>query len=311
MSSSVSMSQNKQGQWAKEFDDLAEAFSGAFLFGTPLLFTMEMWWIGTYSELWRLLVFLGLALLVNTVLAYMAGFKQENTFFAAIMQAIEAVAVGAIASTIVLLVLNRITLDEPLDSILGKIVIQTIPLSIGASAANALLNRGGGGQQGNNGGGNGSNGGAQGGQSNSRKMGRFQAILLTLGAGVSGGILIGFSIAPTEEVPTLANELDYFHELALIALTLAITYLIVFESGFSPNSGSGEDEQEHWPFRNPITETVLGYIIALLVAFVALYLFSQIKAGDPFPDIVSKVLVLGTPTAIGGAAGRALIGIRS
>jgi putative integral membrane protein (TIGR02587 family) len=142
-------------------------------------------------------------------------------------------------------------------------------------------------------------------------MGRLQAILLTLGAGVSGGILIGFSIAPTEEVPTLANELDYFHKLALIVLTLAITYLIVFESGFSPNSGSGEGTQEHWPFRNPITETVLGYIIALLVAFVALYLFSQIKAGDPFHDIVSKVLVLGTPTAIGGAAGRALIGIRS
>jgi uncharacterized membrane protein len=89
------MSQKKQGQWAKEFDDLAEAFSGAFLFGTPLLFTMEMWWIGTYSELWRLLIFLGLALMVNTVLSYMAGFKQENTFFAAIMQAIEAVAVGA------------------------------------------------------------------------------------------------------------------------------------------------------------------------------------------------------------------------
>jgi len=306
------MSQNKQGQWAKEFDDLAEAFSGAFLFGTPLLFTMEMWWIGTYSELWRLLIFLGLALMVNTVLSYMAGFKQEKTFFAAIMQAIEAVAVGAIASTIVLLVLNRITLDDPLDSILGKIVIQTIPLSIGASAANAMLNRGGGGQQGNNGGGSGTggSGGAQGGQGNSRKMGRLQAILLTLGAGISGGILIGFSIAPTEEVPTLANELDYFHELALIALTLAITYLIVFESGFSPNSGSGEGEQEHWPFRNPITETVLGYIIALLVAFVALYLFSQINAGDPFPDVVSKVLVLGTPTAIGGAAGRALIGIR-
>lgn len=328
MKRSESMVANKsQGQWARELDDLAEAFSGAFLFGTPLLFTMEMWWIGTYTELWRLLVFLGLALAVNTMLAYMAGFKEENTVIAAIMQAIEAVAVGAVAATLVLLTLNRISLADPLDSILGKIVIQAIPLSIGASAANALLNRGGGGGQGGNGdsSNSGSNKasqgeqGGQGGQGGSRKAGRLQAILLTLGAGVGGGILIGFSIAPTEEVPMLANELDYLHKLALIALTLAITYLIVFESGFSAQSGSGgggggggsETSEEHWPFRNPLTETLLGYILALLVALTALFLFDQIKSSDQLSDILSKTLVLGTPTAIGGAAGRALIGMRS
>jgi putative integral membrane protein (TIGR02587 family) len=307
VSRSNSLSQNKQGQWAQELDDLAEAFSGAFIFGMPLLFTMEMWWIGTYTELWRLLIFMGLALAVNTMLAYISGFKEERTFFASVMQAIEAVAVGAVASTVVLLVLNRIALSDPLDSILGKIVIQSIPLSIGASAANAILNRGGGGQTSN--GGSGDEKGNQGDGGNSRKAWRLQAILLTLGASIGGGILVGFSIAPTQEVPMLANELDSWHQLALLALTLLMTYVIVFESGFSPRSGSGQDSKERQAFGHPITETILSYIVALLVALVALFLFDQIRAADPLLDILTKVLVLGTPTAIGGAAGRALLAI--
>jgi putative integral membrane protein (TIGR02587 family) len=304
VSRSNGLSQNKQGQWAQELDDLAEAFSGAFIFGMPLLFTMEMWWIGTYTELWRLLIFMGLALVVNTMLAYISGFKEERTFVASVMQAIEAVAVGAVASTVVLLVLNRIALDEPLDSILGKIVIQSIPLGIGASAANAILNRGGGGQSSSGG-----SEGEQGSQGGSRKAGRLQAILLTLGASIGGGILVGFSIAPTQEVPMLANELDSWHQMALIALTLVVTYLIVFESGFSPRSGNGEGSKERQAFGHPITETILSYIVALLVALAALYLFDQIRAADPLLDILTKVLVLGTPTAIGGAAGRALLAI--
>ena len=283
------------GPWEKEFDDIARAISGAFLFGTPLLFTMEMWWIGTYSEMWRLLVFLGLALAVNVMLAFLAGFKEGNSWGQAFHQAIEAVAVGAVASTIMLVVLGRITFDDPLDSILGKIVLQTIPLSIGASAANALLNLGG--RQEN---------GSQGkeGEDGKEEQGAFATTLRDLGATVAGAIFIGFSIAPTEEVPMLAVEMQIWNELALIAFTLAITYLIVFESGFSPQSG---DQQG--PFQHPFTETVLAYVVSLVVAFVALYMFGQLAIGEePLNDIVSKVLVLGTPTAIGGAAGRALLG---
>lgn len=304
MNRSESMAAKNQGQWAQELDDLAGAFSGAFLFATPLLFTMEMWWIGTYTELWRLLIFLGLALAINTMLAYMTGFKEESTLFAAIMQAIEAVAVGAVAATLVLLTLNRIALDDPLDSILGKIVLQAIPLSIGASVANALLGRGGGGSGGSQ--------SSEGGQGGSRKASGLQAILFKLGASIGGGILIGFSIAPTEEVPMLANELDYFHQLALIVLTLAITYVIIFKSGFSVQSGNGGEggsgSEENVSFLNPITEIMLSYILALLIALIALFLFDQIKIGDSFADILSKTLVLGTPTAIGSAAGRVLIG---
>ena len=285
------------GQWAKEFDDLARAFSGAFLFGTPLLFTMEMWWIGTYAEMWRLLIFLALALAVNVILSFLSGFKEGHSWSQAIEEALEAVAVGAIASTLMLLVLGRIAWGDPFDSVLGKIVLQTIPLSIGASAANALLNKNSGDKQ--------SEGGASSGQNKqAAKQSPLATTLRDLGATIAGGIFIGFSVAPTEEVHMLAIEMQVWNELALIVFTLALTYVIVFESGFSPQNGDHQG-----PFQRPFPETALSYVVSLAVAAVALFMFEQLDFGnEPLSDIISKVLVLGTPTAIGGAAGRALLG---
>jgi len=44
------MNRPQAGSWGNELNDLVRALSGTFLFGAPLLFTMEMWWIGLY---WR------------------------------------------------------------------------------------------------------------------------------------------------------------------------------------------------------------------------------------------------------------------
>jgi putative integral membrane protein (TIGR02587 family) len=287
----------KPGAWEKEFDDLARGLSGAFIFGMPLLFTMEMWWIGTFTEPWKLFLILVLGFGVNVMMAYFAGFRDENTFFDNVAQAAEAIALGAVASTIVLLTLNQLQLGDPLDATLGKIIVQTMPLSIGASAAKALFGRGSGGDE--------SGGGGDGEEEKKPKSDPLRATLYDLGKTVGGALFIGFSVAPTEEIPKLATELDYWHELGLIALTLVLTYLIVFESGFSKHQGGGQDV--NGPFQRPITETSLAYIVSLLVALVALYLFSQVRFSDPLASVLSEMLVLGLPAAIGGAAGRALL----
>jgi putative integral membrane protein (TIGR02587 family) len=303
------MPRAEPGPWEKEFDDFIRALSGAFLFGVPLLYTMEMWWIGSYSELWRLGVFLALALVLNFSLARFAGFKQEPpTLARSVNETVDAVAVGLLASTIVLLTLNRFTLEDPLDSILGKVIIQAVPLSLGASAANIILafrvpqrddgqddDANGGGAQGGEGG----EGGDQGGG------GRHRHSLLTdLGATIIGGLFIAFSIAPTEEVPTLAAGLTYWHEIALILLSLALTYAIVFESGFDPQR---TDSENRGPFRQPLTKTVTAYTVSLAVALAVLVLFQQVEPGDPIGEILSQTLALGLPASIGGAAGRLVI----
>lgn len=285
----MSMVRPAEGSWQKELVDIAHGMSGAFLFGTPLLFTMEMWWIGNFTEPLRLLIIVALAFAVNLMLAYFAGFKEERTFFANVLQAVEAMAIGVVASTVVLLVLNQIKIDESIGSILGTITVQVLPLSIGASIANVLLSR----AQDN----------VQEDEKKS-KPGVGKAILLDLGRTIGGGMFLGFSIAPTEEVPMLAAQLSPGQEIALVGLSLVITYIIVFVSGFSHRA---QVDQTPGPFQSPASETAAAYIVSLLVALVALLIFSQVSIDDPPFSTLSKMLVLGLPVSIGGAAARVLI----
>jgi putative integral membrane protein (TIGR02587 family) len=280
------MARAERGPWAQELNDLVRAFSGAYIFGVPLLFTMEMWWIGEYGDRWKLLAFLVLGLASNLALTYAAGFKRETTFRNTINQAVEATAVGIVAATVMLLVLNRIRPGDPLHSVLGMIVIQAVPLSIGASVANEVFGRWGEKRR---------EGNAEGVQ-----LKQWQELFSDVGATAIGGIFVGFSIAPTEEIPMLAAGLDYFHLALLVGFSLLLSYGIVFESGFDGGQPEGL-------FQRPITETTLAYVVSLLVAVVSLYLFNQIETGQPLQSVIEQTLVLGLPITIGGAAGRLVI----
>jgi putative integral membrane protein (TIGR02587 family) len=277
--------------WRDELNDILRAVGGGFIIATPLLYTMEMWWIGTTAELWKLLLFLGLASLISLALARTrtGGFKEDTGVFATIEQAVDGVAVGLVGAVVVLTVLNRIQVSEPLDSILGKVIVQAVPLSIGAAVANAIF-----GPHGER--------SREGDEQGEEAQSATQAFLADFGATIIGAILLAFSIAPTDEVPMLAAELDYAHQLALIGLSLLLSYIIVFASGF----GTRQHEQRG-PFQSPVTETVLAYLLSLLVALVALSLFDRIEWGDPLGEIVAMVLVLGLPATIGGAAGRLVV----
>ena len=136
-----SQREHRTGSWWNELQDVLRAVSGGFIFATPLLYTMEMWWIGTTAELWKLLLFLGVAALIGFGLARSrsGGFKEETSRFASVEQALDGIAVGLIGAVVVLTVLNRIQVSDPLDSILGKVIVQAVPLSIGAAVANAIF----------------------------------------------------------------------------------------------------------------------------------------------------------------------------
>ncbi|MGH2351176.1 MAG: TIGR02587 family membrane protein [Chloroflexota bacterium] len=317
--------------WERELKDFTRAFSGAFLFAIPLLFTMEMWWLGTYANIWRLLIVLAIALVLNLGLAYIAGFKKRTGFGHKLDQAIDAVAVGVVSSFVVLLVLNRISFTDPLDSMLGKTILQALPLSLGASAANIVFSRGesregngeeSGGKSGEGGAADGSSedGGSGDGRAPEQQgqqgtpptpepagprapPGGWHATANDVGATATGGIFLGFSIAPTDEVPLLAAGLTYAHVIALIGLTLAITYGIVFASGFDPEQVG----TTRGPFQHPLTETALAYIVALLISLGAVFLFQHAQLGDPLGAVITQTVVLGVPTAVGGAAGRLVI----
>lgn len=269
--------------WADERDAFIRAFAGAYIFGIPLLFTMEMWWIGKHADVWKLFVFLLLALLANFGLAYAAGFKRKTGFLAHIDQAVDAMAVGIVGGAVVLLILNQIHPGLPIGAVIGKVTLQAIPLSIGASVANQVFK-----------------GSRNGSDDDDTSLSAWQGFFSDVGATAIGGIFIGASIAPTDEVPMIAAALDYGHLIALIAFSLLVSYGIVFASGFDSQRAEG-------PFQHPFTETMLAYVVSLAISFLTLYLFNQVMLDDPLLDIAEQVIVLGLPTTVGGAAGRLVV----
>jgi putative integral membrane protein (TIGR02587 family) len=289
-----SRDQTLPGSWRDELDDFLRAISGAFIFATPLLYTMEMWWIGMTAELWKLLLFLGVAFLICLGLARSrtGGFKQEESTFATIEQAVDVVAVGLIGAVVVLAVLDRITVGDPLESVIGKVLVQAVPLAIGAAVANAIFGKRGEKNR---------TGDDDEGQAGSPKD-SWKELRADLSATFIGALFLSFSIAPTDEVEVLGAALDYRHQIALIGLSLLLSYVIVFASGYSagPRSQSG-------PFQSPLTETIFAYVVALLVALASLYLFDRVEPGDPLAHIIAMVLVLGFPATVGGAAGRLVV----
>ena len=101
----------------------------------------------------------------------------------------------------------------------------------------------------------------------------------------------------------LAAGLTYWHQLAVIALSLGLTYLIVFVSGFDPRRSHREEPNRH----GPLSETGIAYVVSLVVALVALRLLNQSGFEAPLHSLLEQMLVLGLPSAIGGAAGRLVI----
>jgi putative integral membrane protein (TIGR02587 family) len=169
------------------------------------------------------------------------------------------------------------------------VIAQTLPLSIGASVANAIFAPG---------------QGREGPPTQPRPSGPWRATLSDVGATAVGAIFISANVAPTEEIPMLAAALTSGHQLALIGVTLIITYGIVFASGFAP---AQRPPRSTGIFRGPLSETAMAYAVSLLVALGALVLFDQVGGADPLMSAVTQVLVLGLPSAVGGAAGRLVL----
>jgi len=258
------------------------------LFGVPLLFTLEMWWLGESMSRIQLLGFLVVGLVANTMLAQMSGFRPgHHTLRDDIAQACQAMAVGIVISIVVLLVMGRIDTGSSLAGVVGSVAVQVLPLSLGATVANLVF---------------GPDAGRTG--STSRSGTPLRDLGNDVLATIAGAIFVGFAIAPTEEVPMLAAGLDAVGMLAAVGLALFAGYLIVFASGFDPVH---RERQVGGLFQHPFSETMLAYVISLISAAALLYGFDQISGDDPAYSILAQVIVLSIPASIGGAAGRVVV----
>lgn len=278
---------SRSTMWSTELDDLVRGASGGFLFGIPLLYTMEVWWIGSSIAPVRLLLALLLTFAIVFLLNRTCGFRKTDIINAAnaAIDTIEAMALGLVCATVILVLLREITLQTPLNEALGKIIYEGIPFTLGVALANQFLR-----------------GGDRDGDSPKQaEKGNLNATLSDVGATLIGGTIIAFNIAPTDEIPMLAAATSPPWLLAMMAISLLISYGIVFEAGFA---NQPKRHNQRGIFQRPLSETIAAYLVSLIAAAAMLLFFDKLQFSDPWQTWLAQTLILGLPTTIGGAAGR-------
>ncbi len=270
-------------QWADEVTAFTRAFAGAAIFGIPLVFTVEMWWIGKTLQLTHLLLAMVVGLLANLALAHVAGFRKDHSFIMTLDQAIDAMAVGILSALALLVAINQVRFTDGLQHGLGIVLLVSLPLGLGASVARYVFS----GRQGDD-------------DQLEGDLSTWQGVWADAVGAAIGGVFIAISIAPTDEVKMISAGLQWWHLFMIVALSLFLSYLIVFASGFDEAAPTG-------PLQHPLTETLLAYMISLAVSLMLLLLFNRVATDDPVQEILRQSIVLALPATIGGAAGRLVI----
>jgi putative integral membrane protein (TIGR02587 family) len=273
-------------QWRTEFSDLIRGASGGFLFGIPLLYTMEVWWIGSFISPLRMLLALVFTFLVVFFLTQTAGFRRSGTVNSidSLMDTVEALAIGIVCSGLVLILLREINSEVPLTEALGKLVYESVPFTLGVALANQFMRK------------------DEGREGDSKPQSKaLNATLSDISATLIGATIIAFNIAPTDEIPMLASAVSGGWLLVVMVVSLLISYLIVFASGFT---NQRQRQQHRGIFQRPMSETIAAYLVSLIAAMAMLFFFEKIRFDDPWQIWLSYTILLGLPAAVGGAAGR-------
>ena len=295
--------------WKEELQAILRGAAGSFLFGIPLLYTVEVWAIGSSTNALRLLGVQAATFVVVLLLTQIEGFRRSLTInpLETVLESIEALGIGIVCAAIALLLLRRITLETPLSEALGKLIFEGVPFSLGVTLARSTLTRR---------------------RSNERRTletnpaispaaASLPPAALNLGNSISsalgdtlvdidatliGAIVIAFSIAPTEEISLIAADLPPLWLILVMVASLLISYIVVFASGFTDRF----ERAQRGLLLSPITETLVAYVVVLIASTLMLVFFQQLTSSDPWQEWLSSVIVLGLPASVGGAAGRIL-----
>lgn len=264
--------------------NMGRAAAGALIFSLPMLMTMEMWWIGFYVDEIRLAVLMAVTVPLLVALSYYVGFEDTFRLSDDLRDAFLALAVGAATSAVILWLFGIITPDMPLREVVGKVALQSVPASIGAMLARSQMG--------------GENNGDKASVAESNPSYHGEIFIMAVGA-----LFLSFNLAPTEEMILIAYKMSGEKELLLLLLTLLIMHGFVFAVNFH-----GETEpppaSSWWGLF--LRFTVVGYAVVLLVSLFMLWIFGRTD-GLPPDEILSAVVVLSFPGALGAAAARLIL----
>lgn len=259
---------------------LGRAFGGALIFGLPMLMTMELWQLGFSVDRLRMALLLLFTMPLLAALARQVGFEKTRNWIEAARDGLIALFIAALASGVILVLFGVITTETPLREIVGKIVIQSAPASIGALLARSQL-------------------GGDGGRADDREETYWgELFLMSVGA-----LFLSLNVAPTEEMVLISYVMSPWHGLGLIALSLLLMHGFVYAVSFKGGSELSPDMPWWSGF---LRFTLVGYVLGLLLSLTVLWIFGRTEGVGVYQNLMS-VVVLGFPAAIGAAAARLIL----
>lgn len=288
--------------WRQEGQDLLRGVTGGLIFGSPLLYTMEMWQRGMTFSPTHIMTLLAVILSVNFVFSLFSGLRkanQEYSAFLALSDAVTSVGLSLLISGFVLILIGRIRFDSGAQQIFGKIVLEALVISIGITFTNSRFS--------------GSSDDEKNGKEDSKtsesesdsspgeiETRQFKADLLEAAGTLAGSIVFSVNVAPTEEVLRIAVSLEPWQQLILLGAELLICYIILVASKLSQLEVYAHESL----FQKPWVETLMATSLSLVVAAGLLWLLGYPETQGNSTLFVASAVVLGLPAVVGGAAGR-------
>lgn len=256
---------------------------GALLVSMPLLATMEMWWLGFHMPPGKMILFIVVNFGVLVILEYFSGFHESVSLRAEVLDALSAYGIGLLVGVIGLGLFGILRTGMGLHELLGKVVLQSIPLSIGASIAVSQL-----------------------GQEGTRKQERksHTGVLGSLALSLAGAWYFGFNIAPTDEPLMIGLRITPWHAIALVLGALFVSHAIVYALDFA--GGKELPEELSW-WGGLLAYGAGSAAVALLTATFFLFVFGRIGLDTGLAPALHMTAVLGFVNSLGAAAAKLIL----
>lgn len=277
----------------ESIEEYARGIIGGLLFSFPLLYTMEVWHTAYLVQPFNLMIMMVATFFLLLGYNRYAGMHPGTTWKNIVIDSVEEMGIGLLMSFFILLMLNRIQIgDSSLDETMGKVIMEAMFVSIGVSIGTAQL--GSGEEEGNHA----SAASKENKKDQKNRSGRSAMVVLAL----CGSIVVGGSVAPTEEVIMIALEAKPLHILSMAIASILMSMVVIYFSNFR-----GTVKREKKPtLYEMVFNTCLIYLTALVASAFVIWYFGGFANQNPW-NMISQCIVLGVIASLGASAGRLLI----
>lgn len=276
---------------AESLREYGRGLAGGLIFSLPLLYTMEMWAVGSLARPERLLAYLIFVFLLLLGYNRYAGLRHDAGWAEVAIDSVEELGLGVITSAALLFLIGRVGPESTFAEAFGRIITEAGVVAIGFSIGTAQL---GAEDEGESGMGTGQRRGK-----NEHEIVHFGGqLVITL----CGAVLFAANVAPTEEILIIAIETPAARLLGVAALSLLIGALILYFTNFASASRYSPIETHGQAIRG----TIITYAVALVASAFILWFFGRFD-DQAIEVCIGQIIVLGLPATLGASAGRLLL----